>query len=230
MKLRILFSLCCLAALAALSSQAFADAFCADPPPYQYQNCGVEAPSNAFTVNSTGLVTGITMLFGGYHADFSSSMSALVWRNGQLVYQGSDSLLNTQMATYQYFNLVPKNELEAGDQIEFVLTVNDPNGVQKYYSSELDKNSDGMNHLWAESLSNGQCMVTAGQCAYIGFEDLPVQEGSDFDYNDFKAWIFGANISTPSQGQDSPVPEPSSILLLTGAPLAFVLKRFRRFL
>ncbi len=169
------------------------------------------------------------MFFGNYHADFTSSINALVWRDNQLVYTGPSSPLNTDFTLYQPFQLVPSDQLQAGDQIEFVLHVNDPNGAQNYYSSELDKNIDGLNHVWAESLTNGQCMIFAGPCAYLGFEDLPQQEGSDFDYNDFKAFMIGFDVSTGGAAAN-PVPEPSSILLLTGAPLAFAVSKLRRFL
>ncbi len=230
MRLRY-FPLACgvLLALAILPAQGFADAFCNDPPPYQYQNCGAVAPTNTFNVTSGSLISsGVGMYFAGSHADFSSDLHALVWRNGQLVYTGPTTPLNTDMKTYQYFQLVPDGELQSGDQIEFVYHVNDPNGAQDYYSSELNKNVDGLNHVWAEPLNNGQCVITSGPCVYLGFEDLPQQEGSDFDYNDFMAFTIGLTVA--NQSSASPVPEPSSILLLTGAPLAFALNKFRRFL
>ncbi len=211
-----------------LPAQVFADAFCSDPAPYQYQSCGVVADTNTFTVAARGLITGIDMFFGGYHADFSSSIHALVWRDNQLVYTGAETPLNMDQRLYQRFELVPANELQVGDQIEFVLHVNDPNGAQDYYSSDLNKNVDGLNHVWAETITNGQCVIFAGPCAYLGFEDLPQQEGSDFDYNDFKAWMIGFDVSTGNSA--NPVPEPSSVLLLTGAPLAFAVSKLRRFL
>ena len=215
-----------LAALAASPAQVFADAWCSDPPPYQYQSCGTVAPTNTFTVNSAGVVTGVKMFFGNYHADFSSSINALVWRDGQLLYTGPSSPLNDSSQLYQAFQLVPSNQVQVGDQIEFVLHVNDPNGTQDYYSSQLGKNLDGLNHMWAETLTNGQCQMFAASCIYAGFEDLPMQEGSDFDYNDFMAFMIGINVSNGSQM--SSVPEPSSILLLTGAPLAFAFGKLRR--
>lgn len=220
--------LCCLAVFAVLPTQVFADSFCGDPAPYQYQACGTVAATNTFTVNARGLITGVDMFFGGYHADFSSSINALVWRNGELVYTGADTPTNQNLTLYQRFQLVPSAELQAGDQIEFVLHVNDPNGNHDFYSSELDKNIDGLNHVWAQTLTNGQCMIFAANCAYIGFEDLPQGEQTDFDYNDFKAFVSGLDVSNGSP--TSPVPEPSSILLLTGVPLAFALTKLRRLL
>ncbi len=227
MKLRS-FALACgvLLVLSCFSTQGFADAFCTDPPPYQYQSCGVVAPTNTFVANVLGF--GVNMIFRGFHADFSSSINALVFRDGALVYTGADTPLNTDMHQYQFANLVPASEVQTGDQIELVLHVNDPNGPQDYYSSELNKNLDGLNHTWAQRLTNGQCVIIAGPCTYVGFEDLPMQEGSDFDYNDFMAWIFGMHIDNGGVANLNSVPEPSSILLLTGAPLAFLLGKFRR--
>jgi Domain of unknown function (DUF4114) len=221
--------LCCLAVLAVLPAQVFADSFCGNPAPYQYQECGTVAAANTFTVNSNGLITGVTMFFGGYHADFSSSINALVWRNGELVYTGADTPTNQSLTLYQRFQLVPSAELQAGDQIEFVLHVNDPNGEHDFYSAQLNKNMDGLNHVWAQTLTNGQCMLFAGPCAYLGFEDLPPSEQGDFDYNDFMAFVVGLDVQT-GNNPASPVPEPSPILLLTGAPLAFVVSKLRRLL
>lgn len=231
MKLRNSVCTCCiLLALSAIPSQLRADAFCSAPAPYQYQSCGTEAPTNNFTVNGLGF--GVNMIFNGYHADFSSSVSALVFRDNTLVYTGASSPLNTEMHQYQFVNLVPAGDVQPGDQIELVYHVNDPNGPQDYYSSELNKNIDGANHVWAQSLSNGQCLIIAGPCTYVGFEDLPVGEGTDFDYNDFMAWIFGMHIDNGNNeglsNGNAVVPEPSSIVLLAGAPVAFALKRLRR--
>ena len=125
MKARFLVLACSFVlALTALPSQLFADAFCSDPPPYQYQSCGVVAPANTFTANVLGF--GVNMLFYGYHADFSSSINALVFRDSTLVYTGADTPLNTQMHEFQFVNLVPADELQTGDQIELVLHVNNP--------------------------------------------------------------------------------------------------------
>lgn len=229
MKLRS-FALACsfLFVITSLSTQAVADAFCSDPAPYQYQNCGVVAPENTFTANVLGL--GINMLFYGYHADFSSSINALVFRNSTLVYTGPDTPLNTAMHQWQFFNLVPRDELQSGDQIELVLHVNDPNGNQDYYSSELSKNIDGLNHTWAESLTNGQRLIVVARCTFVGFEDLPMQEDSDFDYNDFKAFIFGMHVDSADVASTNSVPEPSSIVLLSGVPVAFLARKLRHLL
>ncbi len=226
MKPRILVGACgLLLALTAIPSQLRADSFCSDPPPYQWQQCGTIAKSNLFTVNASGLSNGVFGTFGGYHADFPSDVFAIVWRDGQQVYTGSPSPKNTQLSIFQGFSLVPSGVLQAGDQIEFVVDVADVNGEQLYYSMQLGNNLDGQNHLWAESLAENQCDPNqSGNCLFLGWEDLPIQEGSDEDFNDFKFFLYGADISSSSAA----VPEPSSILLLTGAPLAFAGRRLRR--
>ncbi len=231
MKVRTLFCSCVvLIALAIMPSRLLADAFCSDPPPYQYQSCGVVAPTNIFTVNQYGLGAGVIMFFRDDHADFASDIQARVFRNGQLVYTGSPSPTNQQMTRYQGFTLVPENELRRNDEIELVLNVvNDPNGAQSFYSRSQDfgLNSDGVNHTWATNLSSGLCAIfRPDACIFAGFEDLPAQEGSDYDYNDFEAWFYGVDFT--SMGQFS-VPEPPSILLLMGAPLAFAFGKLCRF-
>ena len=50
--------------------------------------------------------------------------------------------------------------------------------------------------------------------------DLPKQEASDFDYNDFKFFVYGVDA----------VPEPSSLVLLGGVPLSFAVSKLRRWL
>ena len=167
------------------------------------------------------------MAFRDYHADFASDIQARVFRDGNLVYTGDPTLTNQQLTRYQQFTLVPKNVLQPGDQIEFLLNVTDPNGDQTYYSRQEDfgLNADGLNHTWATNLNQGFCdILRIDPCIFVGFEDLPVQEGSDFDYNDFRAWLYGVTFSTSNS---EAVPEPSSLLLMSGVPVAFALRKLR---
>jgi len=212
---------CLLFGLAIIPAQAFADEFCqSDPSIYQYQPCGTVADANLFPVNAVGTGDGIIGAFQGYHADFSETVHALVWRGGQLVYTGDPSPTNKQLSLYQEFTLVPTGILQTGDMIEFVLSVDDINGHQDYYSQQLNKNVDGLNHAWGTSMTAGECDPNlSGSCVFIGFEDLPKQEASDFDYNDFKFFAYGID-----------VPEPSSLALLGGVPLAFAMSKLRRWL
>jgi len=225
--LRILF---CVAILA-VPTCMFADQFCTDLPPYQYQPCGTVAATNVFTVNALGVGAGVGFLFRDYHANFADDIYARVFRDGSLVYTGDPTPTNLDSKMYMRTVLVPANELQAGDQIEFVLQVADVNGPQTYYSRAEDfgLNADGLNHTWATNLpSQGFCaFINPEPCVFVGFEDLPQQEGSDFDYNDFRGWLYGVTFTT--QGVNTPsVPEPSSLMLVTGVPLAFALNKLRR--
>jgi len=229
MKLRVLLSACAaFIALTILAPRLLADSFCSDGPPFQYQSCGVVAPTNLFTVNATGLSQGVFIRFYNFHADLRDNVSARVFRSGQLVYTGPPSPSNQQMNYNQPFTLVPADQLQAGDEIELVEHVLDQPGIRSYYSrfQDLGLNFDGVNHVWAENLlPDFYCSPSEHPpCVYIGFEELPRQEGSDYDYNDFEAWLYGVDPAGTAT-----VPEPSSILLLTGAPLALAFSKLRRF-
>jgi hypothetical protein len=225
MKLRSFALVCCLfLALTSIPTQLLADSFCeSDHSIYQYQPCGTVASANLFTANDLGISNGVVGDFQGYHADFSSDVYAIVWNGNQMVYKGDPSPLNTQLSQFETFTLVPGGIMQAGYQVELVLTVNDDNGVKTYYSQHLNQNSDGLNHVWATSMTQNQCDPNmSGPCVFTGFEDLPMQEGSDWDYNDFKMWLYGVDAS--------PIPEPSSFILLMGAPIAFLVIKFRNLL
>jgi hypothetical protein len=224
MKVRAMVSLLgLLFAIVVIPSQLFADSFCqTDQSIYQYQPCGTVATSVLFRVDGQGQERGVTLDFQGYHADFGSSIQALVYRNGQLIYTGSFSPTNLQMQQYDTFTLVPAGVAHAGDDVELVQKVDDINGEQYFYSENLGKNSDGLNHTWGMHLGASMCDPNGhADCVFVGFEDLPKQEGADFDYNDFKMWLYGVQVTE--------VPEPSSLILITGAPLAFALGKLRRF-
>ncbi len=218
-----------LLALSAAPSNLYADSFCTEGPPYQYQACGTVAAGNTFTVNSAGAESGIFGFFQGFHADFGSSVYALLFRNGVQVARSTKSATNQNLTVDQRLNffsplgLVPPH---VGDTVEFVLDdETDPNGEALYYSQRYEENNpDGLNHTWAENLTQADCAPgQSGSCLFIGFEDIPLQEGSDFDYNDFKLWAYGLDLSPGA----APIPEPSCLLLLTGAPLAFVARKLR---
>ncbi len=209
--------------LVSVPTVLFADSSCqTDHTVYQYQPCGTVAVANLYEANSSGIENGLIGDFQGYNANFADSVYAVVWRNNSIVYTGPSSPSNQQLSQYEQFTLVPAGVLQAGDMIELVASVQDINGAQNYYSQRLDQNLDGLNHFWATSMMQDQCDPNlGGSCVFVGLEDLPMQEGSDFDYNDFKMWVYGMDAT--------PMPEPSSIILLTGAPLAFALGKLKRF-
>lgn len=198
MKLRIFLSACAaFIALTILPAHLLADSFCSDGPPFQYQPCGVVAPTNVFTVNDIGLSEGVFIRFYSSHADFSDRISARVFRGGQLVYTGPPSPSNQDMNYNQPFTLVPPDQLRPGDEIELVEYVADSHGIRSYYSrfQDFGLNLDGVNHVWAENLlPDFYCSPSEHPpCVYLGFEELPQQEGSDYDYNDFETWLYGVD-------------------------------------
>lgn len=222
-------------ALMTIPPSLHADPWCSiDPAPYQYQQCGTFAPGNTFTVNSTGLSKGVYGVFEGFHANFTDSVLAQVIRNQVVVYTGYESLSNQQLQVGETIPLIPANVLQPGDQVGFVLDAKDVNGEQLYFSYYYQSsNIDGHNHMWAESLSADQCAPgQQGNCVFGGFEDEYCKpqglcewgnDPTEPDYNDFKMWIYGVDLSQAS----APVPEPSSLVFLTGAPLAFAFRKLR---
>jgi hypothetical protein len=232
MRTRALLYICgLLLAASILPSKLYADSFCSEGPPFQYQPCGTVAAGNTFTVNASGATNGVFGFFEGFHADFGSSVYALLFRDGSQIARSVKSATNQNLSVDQRLNffsplgIVPPHE---GDTVEFVLDdQTDPNGEELFYSQRYATlNSDHLNHTWAENLTQADCAPRqTGSCLFVGFEDIPLQEGSDFDYNDFKMWAYGLDLSPGV----STVPEPSSILLLTGAPLAFAFGKHRRF-
>ena len=224
-----------LALIITMPSRAYADPFCyTDPPPYQYQHCGTFAPANIFNVNSSGLSSGVYGVFEGYHADFADSVLAQVIRHQQVVYTGYESLSNKQLQPGDVIPLIPAGELQPGDQVNFVLDAKDVNGEQLYFSYYLNSNIDKNNHTWAESLPQNQCAPgQSGNCLFVGFEDEYCITGglcewgnskNEPDYNDFKMWVYGLDLGSYQ------APEPSSLVLLSGASLAFAIRKLRRFL
>jgi len=231
MKARVVVYACGLVlALSAVPSKLYADQFCqTDPAPYQYQFCGLWSFPNVFKVNSSGTTNGVYGAFEGFHADFASSVYANLYRGGNLIATSAESSTNQQLQVNQILPFFPGMLLQAGDEIELVLhNQTDPNGQQFFYSKNYLNNSDKLNHTWAIPLPANQCgPVQTGNCVFTGFEDIPLGENendpTEPDYNDFKMWLYGVDLSQAS----APTPEPSSLLLLTGAPLAYLVRKLR---
>ena len=93
MKVRTMVSLLgLLFAIVVIPSQLLADSFCGtDQTIYQYQPCGTVATAVLFRVDGQGQERGVILDFQGAHANFPSSVQALVYRNGQLIYTGDFS-------------------------------------------------------------------------------------------------------------------------------------------
>jgi len=234
MKLRG-FPYACLLLLAvtAIPYRLRADSFCTtDPAPYQYQFCAVWAFPETFTVNASGVSNGVYAAFEGFHADFADSVYANLYRNGVVIATSAESLTNQQLTVNQMIPLFSGVQVQSGDEIDLVLhDQTDPNGQQFFSSRNYLNNVDKQNHTWAVALPANQCgPVQTGNCVFTGFEDLPEgeQEGdqTEPDYNDFKMWLYGVGVSPGA----APVPEPTSLVLLTGAPFTWAVLKLRRLL
>jgi hypothetical protein len=234
MKLRAFpYTYVLLMVVALVPSGLHADSFCmTDPAPYQYQFCGVWAFPETFTVNASGVSNGVYAAFEGFHANFASSVYANLYRNGVVIATSAESLTNQQLTTNQMMPFFSGVQVQSGDEIDLVLhDQTDPNGQQFFSSKNYLNNVDKQNHTWAQLIAANQCgPVQTDNCVFVGFEDLPQGEQesdpTEPDYNDFKMWLYGVGVSPAV----APVPEPSSLLLLTGVPLAFAVSKLRKLL
>jgi hypothetical protein len=209
---------------------AFADGPCTFP---EYTQCGTALAPVTFTLTDVGL--GFPVIIGdwfGAHADFIDSVyiyditanyiGPMSYTNQDGQEPGSPILLTDLNANIAF-----------GDQLEFVIHVasdpNHPDGID--YCWGLDscyKDFDGstkIGHVFAEALPAEDCDLPL-PCVFMGFEDLPNGEGVDYDYNDFEFYVYGVTLNGP-QTHQAPTPEPASIVLLAGMPLALALRKLR---
>ena len=122
-----------------------------------------------------------------------------------------------------------------GQPLELVLRVaDDPNhvGGVDYCWGLATCQDTATGHVWAVPLPANQCIEnTAHDCVFVSFEDLPQSENGDFDYNDFGFYLYGVQLCANQQCTSvvlPAVPEPGAMVLLTGAPLAFGIRRLLR--
>jgi PEP-CTERM motif len=186
-----------LAALLAGAAQATAQ--------IPYPNLGTLNPTTyTFTATSTGDV--IAYFVGNGGAFYTESLGMLV--NGSPSPNGLG--LNNQTSSFgDSFDLGTVN---AGDTLTFFINVFDPNvgNLGNAYSDpSLNGPYDGgtgINHVYSTNYDSGTNQLPGiPSGTYVGFEDLPLYQGPDYNYTD-EQFVF-TNTSMSSS------PEPTSLAL-----------------
>lgn len=151
----------------------------------------------SFTASATGV---ITAYFAGSDAGHTDTIGLLV--NG--IATGIIGLNNHTSTLGQSIVL---GNVNAGDQLTFFLT--DANTGSTWYSNSA-LNADNTQHVYSANYDGLHPPLGIGIPAgtYVGFEDLALAQGGDFDYND-DSFVF-TNVST---GQ---TPLPSTLPMLAG--------------
>jgi len=168
--------------------------------PIPYPNVGTIAPTNTFTATSTGTIVGYFVQGGAASGGGAAYLDKVgMWNVTTSTFSGWQFDNQTTTAgTSANFGAVT-----AGDTLEFVLY---DYTLSEYFSSNPVNSADGVNHVyetpWGGGLLNG-ANIPAG--VYLGTEDLPIWNPSDFNYND-DSFVF-ANVTATA-------PEPGSLILL----------------
>ena len=158
---------------------------------------------NPEVYNFTAAASGaITAFFAGSDAGHTDSIGLIV--NGV-----PTGIIGLNNHTSVLGDSVVLGNVNAGDELTFFLT--DSNTGSTWYSDSV-LNSDSTQHVYSAHYDGLHPPLGVGIPAgtYVGFEDLALVQGGDFDYND-DAFIF-ANVSTGP----TPTPLPTTFTLFAG--------------
>jgi hypothetical protein len=196
----------CLSVLALLASLLAAPA--AAVTPVYGTTEGKKGQENPLTYSFFALADGpVEAWFAGSEAGFTSELGLFV--NG--VDTGIRGLNNKSSKVGSVLSFGP---VKRGDELVFAIHVR--NSRQTYFS-DLSRNADGFNHIWAMPFS-GSGKLPSG--VFVGFEDL--WKGGDKDYNDL-TYVF-RNV-----GIGEAIPEADTwVMLITGFLLVGLSMRRRR--
>jgi len=226
----LLLAIVLLLGLMLIPAQLFAAGNCSYP---EYSNCGTALGPVTFTLTNVGFAFPyIEGDWYGFDANFTESVYVHDITTGYIGPGSYTNQSNPAFGTPTQLTM-PLANVHYGDQIEFVLHVtsdpNFPQGVDYCWGMDScykDYNGNTqIGHVFAQNLPANDCNQGV-PCVFMGFEDLPTTDGnahSDWDYNDFEFYVYGVSIN----GQSAPVPEPSSVILLAGAPLAFAIRKLK---
>ncbi len=177
----------------------------ADPIPYN--NVSHPAVYSSLKAASTGSVTGYFAGASSADTDTVALYDVTSGRTSSFLFPNQSTVTG---ATANFGNV------SAGDLLVFSL-FNRNTGTTLFSNMS---NADGVTHAYVTPFTGGLlrgATIPAG--TYVGFEDILLSQGSDYDYND-SSFVF-TNVST------TVTPEPATLLLL-GTGLLSVAGTLRR--
>jgi hypothetical protein len=176
---------------------AFAFGGAAHAAPMSYSNPGTPNPAiYTFTAATTG---NVKAFFAGSDAANTNMITLLINNQPTNIY----GLGNHASA---YGNMLDFGIVQAGSLLTFQLVTTETydGSTIPTWSTDPTQNADKTQHIYSSAYV-GDALIPAGIA--IGFEDLDIAHGTDFDYND-ENFVF-TNIAVTNA-----VPEPASLALI----------------